>query len=227
MEEIMKRNLKELRGFITGVLVTILVLSSVAAYGTEFVQQSISVVFNKVNISLDGNTVGRQGENYTLDNGEQVPYSILYKGTTYVPIRKVAEMFGKQVTWDGNSNTAGIDEMKQENTQSTDGIKLYEDDKVKISFLKTTSFGMEFMVVNKTDVVLTIQADTLAVNGLSVSGYISMSDDVSPQSKGKVTARCDITNYNESTKTISGQLTVINFKNYDSYKATFVNIKVD
>lgn len=223
----MKRNLKELRGFITGVLVTILVLSSVAAYGTEFVQQSISVVFNKVNISLDGNTVGRQGENYTLDNGEQVPYSILYKGTTYVPIRKVAEMFGKQVTWDGNSNTAGIDEMKQENTQSTDGIKLYEDDKVKISFLKTTSFGMEFMVVNKTDVVLTIQADTLAVNGLSVSGYISMSDDVSPQSKGKVTARCDITNYNESTKTISGQLTVINFKNYDSYKATFVNIKVD
>ncbi|MFO7887692.1 MAG: stalk domain-containing protein [Eubacteriales bacterium] len=227
----MIKEFKGLRGFISGVLITLLLVTSISAYGTELVQQTINVVFNKVNIALDGNMVGEQGKNYTLNNGEQVPYSILYKGTTYVPIRKVAEIFEKQVKWDGNTNTAGISEKKEEDTQETIenayGVKLFEDDKVKISYLKTTSNGMEFMVENKTDVVLTIQADTLAVNGISFSGYINMSDDVSPQSRGKVFAECKIENYDETIETVSGQLSIIDFVTYDSYDATFVNVKVD
>ena len=72
----------------------------------------ISVVLNKINIAIDGSIVGKAGMNYTLANGEQVPYSILYKGTTYLPMRKVAELVGKEVKWDPATNTAGINDFK-------------------------------------------------------------------------------------------------------------------
>lgn len=34
--------------------------------------------------------------------------NILYNDTTYVPLRKAAEILGKEVSWDGNTNTAYI-----------------------------------------------------------------------------------------------------------------------
>ena len=101
---------------------------------------------------------------------------------------------------------------------------LFEDDKVVISFLRLTSEGIEFMVENKTDIVVTIQADTLAINGLNVSD-INISEDISPRSKGKALAKCYIENNDDSLETISGQLRVIDFEdNWDTYKATFVNV---
>lgn len=104
------------KGLFTGVLVTSLLAFSFASLGSSSLQ-TIQAALNSVNVSVNNSKVGSIGENYTLDNGEQVPYSILYKGTTYLPIRKVAETLGKQVTWDGNTRTAGIGEISKE-TQS-------------------------------------------------------------------------------------------------------------
>lgn len=46
------------------------------------------------------------GDTYTLSDGTKVPYSISYNNTTYLPIRKVGELVGLPVNYDGNSNTA-------------------------------------------------------------------------------------------------------------------------
>lgn len=57
-------------------------------------KQSIEVELNTVNIEVNGDKI--QGEN------------ILYNDRTYVPLREIAEMLGKTVTWDDETYTAGI-----------------------------------------------------------------------------------------------------------------------
>lgn len=101
----MKTNVKY---FILGVLVTLSLISTTIY--ADSLYNTIEVVFNKINISINGKQVAKQGENYVLDNGEEVPFSILYDGTTYLPIRKVSDLLGKNVTWDGDTLTAGIND---------------------------------------------------------------------------------------------------------------------
>lgn len=84
---------KGLKGFIVGVIVTMM-LTGVAYAGG--ITKTIKAVFNSVNIAVNGQKV-------TADN-------ILYEGTTYVPLRAISEMLGKDVVWDSSSNTANIND---------------------------------------------------------------------------------------------------------------------
>lgn len=54
----------------------------------------IDVLFNKINLYVNGQKV-------EADN-------ILYNGTTYVPLRKISEMLGKDVTWDEATSSVDI-----------------------------------------------------------------------------------------------------------------------
>lgn len=103
---------------------------------------------------------------------------------------------------------------------------VYEDEKVKIYFSGLTEDGVMFSVENMTDTNITIQANSISVNGVSTND-IMMSDDVAPQSTGKVIARCDDFPENTEVATIGGQLRVIDFsESFSSYDATFSNIDV-
>ncbi|MFP4697528.1 MAG: extracellular solute-binding protein [Eubacteriales bacterium] len=95
-----------LQGFLIGILLTTLVGTSFA----DTVLEKIEVAKNKVNIELNGNKIASANNNYTLSNGEEVPYSMIYNGTTYLPIRKVAEIVGKYAGWDGDTNTVILDD---------------------------------------------------------------------------------------------------------------------
>jgi|GEM_PF-5357530 len=56
--------------------------------------ESINVVMNSVNVRINGEELESE--------------SILYNGTTYLPLRKVAESVGKDVTWNQETMTADI-----------------------------------------------------------------------------------------------------------------------
>lgn len=86
--------MKAIKGFIAGVMVTVMVMGG-AVYAAG-AQQSISVVLNNVNLKVNGVIV-------KADN-------ILYNGTTYVPLRAVADAFGKETGWDAGTMTASINE---------------------------------------------------------------------------------------------------------------------
>ena len=85
---------KELKGFAIGVIVTVMLMSTVTFAGG--VKQKIEVALNSINLTVNGKPV-------KADN-------ILYKGTTYVPLRVISEMLGKEVGWDGKTNTASIND---------------------------------------------------------------------------------------------------------------------
>lgn len=112
---------------------------------------------------------------------------------------------------------------------------VYEDNNVKIEF---DSIGKDeynyddaviFKVTNKQNFQITIQCDSIALDGIQIDGRPTMSDEIAPKSTGKIYASYDegsITNISPSK--ISGVLRIIDFgddEHFDSYDATFVNIK--
>jgi hypothetical protein len=90
-------------GFILGISLTfLLVFGSAFAVGGS---SALEVVINNVNVMLDGQQVGTANTNYTLSNGDEVPFSIVYNGTTYLPIRKISELLGKEVGYIAETKT--------------------------------------------------------------------------------------------------------------------------
>ena len=86
----MKKRIKDiLIGFIIG---SLLVTTTPVLANT--ILQQINVVLNSVNVEINGEK---------LDSS-----SILYNGTTYLPLRKIAEAVGKDVEWEQSTMTANI-----------------------------------------------------------------------------------------------------------------------
>lgn len=105
---------KYVRGFILGVIITTLLMST--AFG-ERVSKAIDLVYNSVNITVNG-------EKVDTDN-------ILLEGTTYVPLRAIAEMLGKEVGWDHATKTAIIKD-KESNTAKV--IRVVDGDTIVVYF---------------------------------------------------------------------------------------------
>ena len=105
-------------------------------------------------------------------------------------------------------------------------VLVYEDERVKIEFLKADAKGVHFDVENLTDANITIQATTVAINGKSTD-KILMSDDIAPHSIGEVVAKCSV-DYQNPVGTVSGMLRVIDFnKSFSSYDAIFDSVVID
>ncbi|KWU66921.1 hypothetical protein AWW70_06365 [Bacillus mycoides] len=104
--------------------------------------------------------------------------------------------------------------------------QVFEDDRVKISFVKLETNGVKFLIENKTSTNITIQADSVSINGFS-SNKIMMSDDVAPNSKGFVMAQTSELNDVGSPEKVSGSLRVIDFKeSFKTYDASFTDVAV-
>lgn len=124
------------------------------------------------------------------------------------------------------AETEPLDNQK-ENSALEQHTVVYEDNNVKISFSEITEDGVEFWVENLTNANITIQADTISINGISTND-ITMSDDVAPHSKGKVIAGCDDFPVNTEVETVGGQLNIIDFnKSFQTYDATFINVPIE
>ncbi|MBR3994508.1 MAG: hypothetical protein IKI97_04415 [Clostridia bacterium] len=93
-----------IKGIISGILAGIITVVSLPA-----IAEGIEVAKNSVNIRLNGEKVASENENYVLQNGAEVPYSILYEGTTYLPVRKLSELLDVTVGWDNDTRTVILD----------------------------------------------------------------------------------------------------------------------
>ena len=68
--------------------------------------QTISIEYNDIKVTLDGKPVElKDATGKTVE-----PFT--YKGTTYLPVRAVADLLGVDVKWDGDTNTIYLGEAK-------------------------------------------------------------------------------------------------------------------
>ncbi len=127
----MKHNIKY---FLAGMLVMIILSSTVTPALADSITKTIDVVLNSANIKLNGIDVCKAGEDYTLPNGSTVPNSITYTdenggGTTYLPLRKISELLSLTVDYDSDTRTAILTSnpdntaAPQNDTTTTDNVK--------------------------------------------------------------------------------------------------------
>ena len=98
-----------LRSFFAGLLTSTLLFAVI----TTALAASGSITYNGINLTVDGKTILSKGEYLELASGEKVPSSILYVdqaggGTTYLPMRYLAELLGMSVTWNQATGTADL-----------------------------------------------------------------------------------------------------------------------
>ena len=92
-------------GILTAALLFAVISTALAASG--------SVTFNAINLTKEGKVIFSKEEYLELASGEKIPSSILYVdqaggGTTYLPMRYLAELLGMSVTWDRATETADL-----------------------------------------------------------------------------------------------------------------------
>lgn len=88
-------------------LAATVVLSGVAAVGKSIAKQ-VDIYYRNIKINING-------EEYTPKNvdGETVE-PFIYEGTTYLPVRAVADALGKDVEWDDETSTVIITDKKSD-----------------------------------------------------------------------------------------------------------------
>lgn len=90
---------KGLKGFVLGIIITTMLMSTAVG---EQIRKTIDVIYNSVNITVND-------EKVDVDN-------FLYEGTTYIPLRAISEMLGKEVGWNEITNTASINDKEIKDT---------------------------------------------------------------------------------------------------------------
>ena len=101
----MKKN-RSVIPFLGGVLATILTAGCL----TTALAASGLVSFNPVNLDLNGRTIFASGDTLKTEGGQEIPSSIVYTdqaggGTTYLPLRTIANLLDVPITWDGGETT--------------------------------------------------------------------------------------------------------------------------
>ena len=87
------------KGFIAGIIASTVVAGAIVGANAQEIYKNVAIAYNNIKICLDGTYIEPKDA-----NGNKVEPFIL-DGTTYLPVRAVASAFGKEVDWDGNTNT--------------------------------------------------------------------------------------------------------------------------
>ncbi len=98
---------KQLKGFVSGVLATVLVLGLIGTAVATVGRKTVEVDYNDIKVTMNGSAV-----NLVDANGAPVePFAI--NGTTYLPVRAVSSALGLNVDWNNETKTVILSTEKQ------------------------------------------------------------------------------------------------------------------
>lgn len=96
----------QLRSFLSGVLFSALIISLIGTAAATIGQRNLTADYTDIKIELDGKQLTP-----TDANGNAVePFAV--NGTTYLPVRAVANALGLTVRWDGSTSTVTLSSQK-------------------------------------------------------------------------------------------------------------------
>ncbi len=91
---------KRLQGLIAGVLICVMLPCGVAF--AKQATEAIKVTYNNIKILIDGK------EYQPTDVNGNVVEPFIYNGTTYLPVRAIANAFDKEVDWEAQTSTVTL-----------------------------------------------------------------------------------------------------------------------
>lgn len=179
------------------VLTVVMTLLMSTALG-DTITKTIEVVYNSVNLTVNGQKIA-------ADN-------ILYNGTTYVPLRAVADALGKEVGWDQATMTASINDKGTVVTKPIDSSAetLSQKNAVKKAeeYLSIMSFSKSGLVKQLEFEGFSNEDSTYAVNKLIV--------DWKEQALKKGKEYLDIMSFSRS-----GLIKQLEFEGFTNTEATY------
>ncbi len=120
--------MKELKGFISGVIATALVLAFIVPAYAAY-QKQATLNYNDIKIKVDGEMMT------PTDATGAVVQPFIIDGTTYLPVRAIANALDLSVNWDGETKT--IDLMSED--QPTEDNQLTEVENMEMTV--STGYG--------------------------------------------------------------------------------------
>lgn len=105
---------KQWKGFLSGVLVSLLLMGLVGSAVATVGQRTVNVDYNDIKVTLNGQAV-----NLVDANGAAVePFAI--NGTTYLPVRAVSAALGLDVNWNGETKTVELSQPGKQQSGAPD-----------------------------------------------------------------------------------------------------------
>lgn len=127
------RRKERAKGFIFGVVLTLLLVSTVGVFAAGQVSKKIDVIYNNIKLVVDGKPVS-----FGKDAAGSQIEPFIYNGTTYLPVRAVGDAIGKNVDWDGGTQTVYLGEKLNEISYMTEVVEPYKKWEVDIYRLNDT-----------------------------------------------------------------------------------------
>ena len=157
-------------GVLLGILIGTTFVMSTAAI-SQTVQKTL--LYNNLKITLDGEEIIPKDA-----NGVYVePFAI--DGTTYLPVRAIANALELGVGWDQKTSTVILTSPKAEPVPvSPSNMVVYDANGVKITYKGCTDawdggINVNFLIENNTDKTILIQNRDTSVNGFMIDGVLS------------------------------------------------------
>ncbi len=118
---------KKIGAFIGGVIVGSLLISGVGFAASDMT--TLEVYQRAIKFMKDGQIIEGSDEKYMYFNGtENVPASLIYKGTSYAPVAFLGKALGHDVKWDGAKNTIILSE--KNDTKEMEMTVIKEDSQI-------------------------------------------------------------------------------------------------
>ena len=124
---------KRLQGLIAGILIGAMLTNGVVF--AKQISKTAELFYNNIKIYIDG------GEIVPKDANGNVVEPFTMNGTTYLPVRAISNAFGKEVEWDGATQSVYIG--KKDQTKPDNYL-----DRIQYNDLKKAADTFDFSIIN-------------------------------------------------------------------------------
>lgn len=132
---------QRIKDIMLGALMATMILGAVPLAVAAVTQTNLSVSYQDIKVYLDGSRLSLTEEPF------------VYNGTTFLPIRSVAEAVGKEVTWEASTNSVYLGELSgdfvvEDTSSNQDTATLGEQNAVKKAetYLGLMAFSREGLI---------------------------------------------------------------------------------
>ncbi|MBQ9921324.1 MAG: hypothetical protein IJO52_03990 [Clostridia bacterium] len=204
-------------------LLIVLVASTVATTG--YIQKEL--LYDNIKITLDGEEIKP-----TDVNGNYIEPFII-EGTTYLPVRGIANSLGLGVDWEDETRTVKLTTPAKTITPSADSAVIYDEGGVKVTY---KGYGCEneyllyvnFLVENESGKGIDVDGYYSSVNGYMVDGYLYESIPTGKKANVPLEIAVDELEYNDIAKieNIEFVLDICDTETYDGIMDNLITVTV-